>query len=55
MNKAKKKKKKNVRVYSTLKTGSHYYVRIPKTLDKNSKLIIRKYDPKARKHTEFTN
>lgn len=48
-----KKKKKYTLVYSTLKTGYKYYMRIPKNHIRGQKLSFRKYDGKARVHTIF--
>ncbi len=48
-----KKKKKYTTIYSVLNTGFRYYVRIPKSHNKNQKLAFRKYDGRARVHTIF--
>lgn len=48
-----KKKKKYTLVYSALKTGYKYYMRIPKNHIKGQKIIFRKYDGIARKHAIF--
>ena len=54
MNKS-KKKKKFTRIYSSLKTGRFYFIRIPKSKNKNDAITMKKYDSKSRQHCIFQN
>ena len=47
---AKSNKREKVKLVSTAKTGYYYTLNKKKGLDK---LVLKKYDPKIRKHVEF--